>query len=25
VTQVSAGADYSLAVHQVVLVFVPGT
>jgi alpha-tubulin suppressor-like RCC1 family protein len=25
VTQISAGADYSLAVHQVVLVFVPGT
>jgi alpha-tubulin suppressor-like RCC1 family protein len=24
VTQVSAGSDYSLAVHQVVLVFVPG-
>jgi alpha-tubulin suppressor-like RCC1 family protein len=25
VTQISAGDDYSLAVHQVVLVFVPGT
>jgi alpha-tubulin suppressor-like RCC1 family protein len=24
VTQISAGNDYSLAVHQVVLVFVPG-